>query len=455
MATEVILPRVDMDMTEGKIAFWYVKNGDLVVKGQTLFDIETDKAAMEVEATVGGVISDICGEIGAMMPVGSVVAWIRNPGEAELAVNSTAEPEPELVAAVAVQDAVDLKSALAPTSVTVETAVLAAPAVVQTIADSSAPGSTSEKYLLATPLARDLASTRGIELRDVIGSGAQGQVFARDVPAARDALAAPAARTAEADIRLHLHWWQRGNGAPILMLHGFGTDHSSWRPLIQQIPARHPVVGIDLHSHGKSAIQSIKSMDSMAREILNRLDQEGITAFHVVGHSLGGGIALAISALQPQRVLSMTLLAPAGLGSEINGEFIEGLTHDPSEAALKVTLSRLFTDQAILTNSFVTIALQQLQSPGRRAALTEMADQFMGSGIQSESLRHVLTQLEVPVKVIWGLADKIIPYAHSKGLPGAIALHSLPAIGHLPQVEAAPLVARLLLQQISASSAAS
>ena len=42
MASEVILPRVDMDMTEGKIAFWYVKNGDVVAKGQTLFDIETD-----------------------------------------------------------------------------------------------------------------------------------------------------------------------------------------------------------------------------------------------------------------------------------------------------------------------------------------------------------------------------------------------------------------------------
>ena len=444
MATEVILPRVDMDMTEGKIAFWYVKNGDLVVKGQTLFDIETDKAAMEVEATVGGVISDICGEIGAMMPVGSVVAWIRNPGEAELAVSPAVEP-------VVSDDAIELKLASASVELAVSavSAVSAASTGVQAHADKSAPASAAEKYLLATPLARDLASTRGIELRDVMGSGEQGQVFARDVPAAT------AARSAEVESRLHLHWWQRGSGAPILMLHGFGTDHASWRPLVQQIPARHPVVGIDLPSHGKSAIQSMKTMESMALEILHRLDQEGITAFHLVGHSLGGGVALAISALQSQRVLSMTLLAPAGLGSEINGEFIEGLTVDQTEAALKITLSRLFTDQTILTDSFVAIALQQLQSPGRRAALMEMAAHFMGSGIQTESLRHVLTKLEVPVKVIWGLVDRIIPYAHSKGLPGAIGLHSLPAVGHLPQVEAAPLVARLLLQQVSAGTATS
>ena len=82
MATEVILPRVDMDMAEGKIAFWYVKNGDTVSKGQVLFDIETDKPPMEVESTASGVIDSIHGELGVTIPVGQVVAWIRAPGEA-------------------------------------------------------------------------------------------------------------------------------------------------------------------------------------------------------------------------------------------------------------------------------------------------------------------------------------------------------------------------------------
>ena len=59
MASEVIMPRVDMDMEEGKIAIWYVKNGDTVTKGQPLFDIETDKATMEVEAHVSGVVQGL------------------------------------------------------------------------------------------------------------------------------------------------------------------------------------------------------------------------------------------------------------------------------------------------------------------------------------------------------------------------------------------------------------
>ena len=56
MATEVILPKVDMDMSTGTIAVWHVKDGDTVKKGQPLFDIETDKAAMEIESPAEGVI---------------------------------------------------------------------------------------------------------------------------------------------------------------------------------------------------------------------------------------------------------------------------------------------------------------------------------------------------------------------------------------------------------------
>ncbi|MFP5476268.1 MAG: biotin/lipoyl-containing protein, partial [Gammaproteobacteria bacterium] len=82
MATEVILPRVDMDMAEGKIAHWYVKDGDAVRKGQVLFEIETDKATMEVDAPADGTMHGIRGEIGVSMPVGEIVGWILAAGEA-------------------------------------------------------------------------------------------------------------------------------------------------------------------------------------------------------------------------------------------------------------------------------------------------------------------------------------------------------------------------------------
>ena len=82
MATEVIMPRVDMDMTEGKIAFWYVKNGDAVTKGQVIFEIETDKATMELENYEDGTLLYIGAEAGQAARVDSVIAIVGEAGEA-------------------------------------------------------------------------------------------------------------------------------------------------------------------------------------------------------------------------------------------------------------------------------------------------------------------------------------------------------------------------------------
>ena len=80
MPIEVILPKVDMDMATGKIAKWHVKDGDAVRKGALLFEIETDKAAMEIDAPGDGIIRNITAAEGAVIPVGQTVAL--TPGEA-------------------------------------------------------------------------------------------------------------------------------------------------------------------------------------------------------------------------------------------------------------------------------------------------------------------------------------------------------------------------------------
>ena len=77
MATEVILPKVDMDMATGRISRWYVREGERVEKGAPLFEIETDKAAMEVEAPASGILADVTGVEDTDIPVGAAVAWIR------------------------------------------------------------------------------------------------------------------------------------------------------------------------------------------------------------------------------------------------------------------------------------------------------------------------------------------------------------------------------------------
>ncbi|RUV34218.1 biotin/lipoyl-containing protein, partial [Mesorhizobium sp. M7A.F.Ca.MR.148.00.0.0] len=92
MPTEVILPKVDMDMATGQISRWFAEEGAHVKKGDVLFEIETDKAAMEIDAPASGVLRDVSGKEGVDIAVGAAVAWIYADGES-YAPNSPLEGE--------------------------------------------------------------------------------------------------------------------------------------------------------------------------------------------------------------------------------------------------------------------------------------------------------------------------------------------------------------------------
>jgi pyruvate dehydrogenase E2 component (dihydrolipoamide acetyltransferase) len=155
MPVEVILPRVDMDMATGKISKWYVKEGDKVAKGAPIFEIETDKAAMEVESPGDGVIGNITAAEGIDIAVGTPVAFIYREGEA-VASPPIAKP-----------------AAVAPSRQEVR-----APASSQPVATTSTDRSVAPR---ATPLARRLARERRIELPAIMGSGLRGRIQADDV----------------------------------------------------------------------------------------------------------------------------------------------------------------------------------------------------------------------------------------------------------------------------------
>lgn len=155
MPIEVILPRVDMDMATGKISKWYVKDGETVRKGAPIFEIETDKAAMEVEAPGDGVIGNISAGEGIDIPVGTPVAFIYRDGEA---ITVPAVAKPQVIASVLKEDLVQPAS----------------PQVSVTVEDRSG-------LPRATPLARRLARERGIDLPRIPGSGPRGRIQAEDV----------------------------------------------------------------------------------------------------------------------------------------------------------------------------------------------------------------------------------------------------------------------------------
>jgi len=420
-----------MDMSEGKIAHWYVKNGDTVSKGQVVFEIETDKATMEIDAAADGIIQGINGEVGITIPVGQVVGWILLPGESV----------PDVLA----QNA--LVAEAANTDATVASVTEAAQRTEEKI------GTT---LLRATPLARSLAREQGVDLRSIAGSGPEGRVLAADL-ACTTPPSCSKPRTQSNHAALNLHWFSRGTGAtagapPIVLLHGFAASLGSWRLLAEAL-AGWPVAAIDLPGHGKSPPVAGASFETFAQAMLQRLGAEGIGSLHLVGHSMGGGVALQMAEKLKERLCSLTLLAPMGMGPEINGAFTQGMLRASRPESLQPWLRELFGDPTRLTASFLATAWKELESADVRAALGEVADSLLPDGTQADLLRDKLPALAIPVKVVWGMLDRITPVHQSAGLPGNVALHTLAGIGHLPHLEATSLVASLIRQQMGSGKA--
>lgn len=163
MPIEVILPKVDMDMSSGTISDWHIAEGGTVEEGDALFDIETDKATMEVESPGTGTLHFVTAQKGDVIPIGQAVAWIFAEGEEIVA--------PAGAVATASVEVVDTNSTAVSDDETVSPSPKVAPSTI---------GGTR-----ATPLARRVATKLGIDLHSVAGSGPRGRITRSDVEAAQ------------------------------------------------------------------------------------------------------------------------------------------------------------------------------------------------------------------------------------------------------------------------------
>jgi len=168
MATEVILPKVDMDMATGRISRWLVAEGAAVKQGDPLFEIETDKAAMEIEAPASGVLRNPAAQ-GSDIPVGNAVAWIVAEGESF--------------------------TAAAPAAAAAPTPTQKVEAIEVTVAGLPVAANLNGAGLRATPLARRMARLAGLDLSRIAGTGPHGRILRADI---EDAVAARAAAPASA-----------------------------------------------------------------------------------------------------------------------------------------------------------------------------------------------------------------------------------------------------------------
>ncbi|PYP41067.1 MAG: dihydrolipoamide acyltransferase [Gemmatimonadetes bacterium] len=166
MATKVHMEALSPTMEEGRLVKWTKHEGDAVKSGETLAEVETDKAVMELVARADGQLIKVMVPEGTTVPVGNVVAWIGKPGEK---VDGAGSQESGAGAAKAAPAAAEPKAAPAP----VRTPTAATPAPVSVPAEAT--------RVKASPLAKRIAKDAGVDLKLVQGSGPGGRVIKRDV----------------------------------------------------------------------------------------------------------------------------------------------------------------------------------------------------------------------------------------------------------------------------------
>jgi pyruvate dehydrogenase E2 component (dihydrolipoamide acetyltransferase) len=190
MATKVLMEALSPTMEEGRLVEWKKKEGDAVSAGDVLAEVETDKAVMDLVARAGGTLLKQFVTAGTTVPVAEVVAVIGQPGE-EVAVE---KPAAKAAAPAAKPAPTPAPSPAPPAAAPAPAAQVAAPAApVPSPAPQAAPGLRPSERIKASPLARKIATERGVDLALVQGSGPDGRIVIRDLEEARTGRTAPAA----------------------------------------------------------------------------------------------------------------------------------------------------------------------------------------------------------------------------------------------------------------------
>ena len=192
---EIAMPALSSTMTEGKIVSWLMSEGDVIGKGDAVVVVESDKADMDVESFVDGIIAHIAVEDGEMATVGAPIAYVVDD-ESEIAAAKAkaggAAPAPAAPAAPAPEPAAAAPAAPAPAA--------AAPAPAPAAPAPAAPAASGR--VVATPYAKKLAKKHKVDLNGVRGTGLNGRITAADIetaaglPPTPKAGAAPAAAAA-------------------------------------------------------------------------------------------------------------------------------------------------------------------------------------------------------------------------------------------------------------------
>ena len=249
---------------------------------------------------------------------------------------------------------------------------------------------------------------------------------------------------------LRVRYADRGFGdSVVLLLHGFGGDLDNWMFNLDSLAEKHRVLALDLPGHGQSVKTNVDpSLSGMATFVRKFLDVLSVSSVHVVGHSMGGAIAMQLASDSPETVKSLGLICSAGLGPDINSDYLRGFVEAQSQQELKLVLQQLFADESLVNLQLVNDLLNYKRIDGVEATLNALSETLISAG-EHTFLTDNIVASGIPVLVIWGKQDRIIPVSHAQNFSAAggycVEVKIFDSAGHMVQMEKAYEVNRSLL----------
>jgi pimeloyl-ACP methyl ester carboxylesterase len=246
---------------------------------------------------------------------------------------------------------------------------------------------------------------------------------------------------------------EAGEGPVLLLIHGMGGTFENWQEVIEPLARAHTVIAPDLPGHGASGPgggdYSLGALAAGLRDLVLALGHDRLT---LVGHSLGGGIAMQFSYQFPEMVERLVLVSSGGLGPEVSpvlrAAALPGANPFIAVTAglgqrVGPTVGRALSAIGLRPTADVAEVVRgygSLSDPARRAAFLGTVRSVLGIGGQRIDAGDRLYLAEaMPVLIVWGARDPIIPVRHGEDahehIPGS-RLEIFEGVGHLPQIEA-------------------
>jgi pimeloyl-ACP methyl ester carboxylesterase len=267
----------------------------------------------------------------------------------------------------------------------------------------------------------------------------------------------------------HVIYRVAGSGPPVVLIHGMLNSSSHWQAVAARLAGEHTVIAPDLIGHGDSAApRGDYSLGAHAASIRDLLAAIGVDRATLVGHSLGGGVAMQFFYQFPQRVERLVLVSSGGLGQEVSpmlrmaalpgmSALLSAAIHPRLLDGLRGAGTRLRERGAGggVYLQAVARALAPLETRGARAAFLHTLRSVIDVHGQRVSATDRLYLLEaIPTMIVWGERDHTIPLEHGRRTHEAIphtSFHTLPDAAHFPHLEDPDGLSQLLLRFIAAT----